>query len=174
MRKALLIAAVAVVAATGAIVGVIVSGGGGGSAEPASSSSSGTESTGSTGESSGTSSTGTTSTTRPISPLIPTTTAAIPPPPGPRSPRRKSFTVGTVDDSLAQRIPASARVQVNLSRRAGFDAIDISAFWRRGKTAPAPGTLRGIGNAAAAARHDGLHGGAREGDPGHRRRDRRQ
>jgi hypothetical protein len=45
---------------------------------------------------------------------------------------------------------------VNLSRRAGFDAIDISAFWQRGRTAPAPGTLRGIGNAAAAARHDGM------------------
>jgi hypothetical protein len=155
VRKALLIAAVAVVAATGAIVGVIVSAGGGGSAAPASS---GTASTGSTGGSSGTSSTltGTTSTTRPTSPLIPTTTAAIPPPPGPGSPRRKSFTVGTVDDSLAQRIPASARVQVNLSRRAGFDAVDISAFWQRGKTAPAPGTLRGIRNASAAARHDGM------------------
>jgi hypothetical protein len=159
VRKALLIAAVAVVAATGAIVGVIVSSGGsGGSAEPASSSSSGTGSTGSTGGSSGTrsTSTGTTSTTRPTSPLIPTTTAAIPPPPGRDSPRHKSFTVGTVDDSLAQRVPASARAQVNLSRRAGFDAIDISALWQRGRKAPAPGTLRGIGNAAAAARHDGM------------------
>ncbi len=162
MRKALLIAAVAVVAAAGAIVGVVVSSDGGGSAAPASSSSSssssGTASTGSTGGSSGTHSspTGTTSITGPTTPLVPTTTAAIPPPPSPRSPRRKSFTVGTVDDALAQRNPASARAQVNLSHRAGFDAIDISAFWQRGRTAPAPGTLRGIRNAAAAARRDDM------------------
>jgi hypothetical protein len=154
----MLIAAVAVVAATGAIVGVIVSSGGGGSAEPASSSFSGTASTGSTDGSSGTHSTptGTTSTTRPTAPLIPTTTASIPPPPGRRSPRRKSFTVGTVDDSLAQRNPASARAQVDLSHRAGFDAVDITAFWQRGQTAPVARTLRGIRNAAAAAHRDGM------------------
>jgi hypothetical protein len=153
VRKAILIAAVAVVAATGAIVGVIVSSGGGGSAEPASS---GTAGTGSTRGSSGTHSSPTTSTTGPGSPLIPTTTAEIPPPPGPGSPRGKTFTVGTVDDSLAQRNPASARAQVNLSHRAGFDAVDLSAVWQRGRIAPSPGTLRGIRNAAAAAHRDGM------------------
>jgi len=154
VRKALLIAAVAVVAAAGAIVGVIVSSGGGGSAQPASSS--GTGGTGSTSGSPGThsSQTGTTSTTQPTSRLIPTTTAAIPPPPGPRSPRRKSFTVGTVDDSVAQRIPAVARAQVDLSHRAGFDAVDISAVWQPGRLAPTAGTLRGIRNVAAAASRD--------------------
>jgi hypothetical protein len=156
----MLIAAVAVVAAAGAIVGVIVSSGGGGSAAPAPSSS-GTTSTGSTGGSSGTHSspTATTSTTRTFgttSPLIPTTTAAIPPPPRRRSPRRKSFTVGTVDDSLAQRNPASARRQVNLSHRAGFDAVDVSALWQRGQIEPTPGTLRGIRNASGAAHRDGM------------------
>jgi hypothetical protein len=154
----MLIAAVAIVAATGAIVGVIVSSGGGGSSAPAPSSS-GTATAGATAGLSGTHSTptGTTSTaTRPTSQLIPTTTAAIPPPPGPRSPRLKSFTVGTVDDALAQRIPASARAQVDLSHRAGFDAIDLTALWQRGRTAPAPGTLRGIRNAAAAAHRDGM------------------
>jgi hypothetical protein len=152
----MLIAAVAVVAAAGAIVGVIVSSGGGGSAGPASSF--GTAGTSSTSGSSGThsSQTGTTSATGPISPLIPTTTAEIPPPPGPRSPRRKSFTVGTVDDSLAQRNPASASAQVNLSHRAGFDAVDLSALWQRGRIAPTAGTLRGIRNAAAAAHRDGM------------------
>ena len=164
----MLIAAVAVVAAAGAIVGVIVSSGGGGSAAPPSTSSSSsissastssaTTSTGSRGGTTTThpSATGTTSTTGPPAPLIPTTTAAIPPPPSPRSPRRRSFTVGTVDDSLAQRNPASARAQVNLSHRAGFDAIDISALWQRGRVAPTAGTLLGIRNAAAAAHRDGM------------------
>ena len=131
MRKATLIAAVAIVAAAGAIVGVIVSSGDGGSAEPASS---GTSSSGSTSGSPGSGSTSTgTSTTGTTSPLIPTTTAAIPPPPGPGSPRLRSFLVGTVDDSLAQRNLASARAQVDLSHQAGFDAIDISAAWQRGE-----------------------------------------
>ena len=167
MRKATLIAAVAIVAAAGAIVGVIVSSGGGGSAEPASS---GTSSSGSTSGSPGSGSTSTgTSTTGTTSPLIPTTTAAIPPPPGPGSPRLRSFLVGTVDDSLAQRNLASARAQVDLSHRAGFDAIDISAAWQRGETAPAPGTLRGIRNAGEAAKRDNMrlylvswHGFAKE------------
>jgi hypothetical protein len=150
VRKALLIAAVAVLAAVGAIVGVIVSSGGGGS-----SAQSGTSAgSGGTATQTGSGDSGTGSTTTGINPLVPTTTAAIPPPPGPRSPRRRTFTIGTVDDSLAQRNPASARAQVDLSHRAGFDAIDISATWQRGQAAPSPGVLRGIRNAANAARRD--------------------
>ena len=171
MRKALLIAAVAVVAATGAIVGVIVSSGGGDSAGPGTSAASG--STGSTqtgpGGTSGRTTTGSTSTGPTVNPLVPTTTAAIPPPPGPGSPRLRSFMIGTVDDALAQRNPASARAQVDLSHRAGFDAVVISAAWQRGRTAPASGTLRGIRNAGAAAKRDHMrfflvswHGFARE------------
>ena len=171
MRKALLIAAVAVVAATGAIVGVIVSSGGGDSAGPGTSAASG--STGSTqtgpGGTSGRTTTGSTSTGPTVNPLVPTTTAAIPPPPGPGSPRLRSFMIGTVDDALAQRNPASARAQVDLSHRAGFDAVVISAAWQRGRTAPASGTLHGIRNAGAAAKRDHMrfflvswHGFARE------------
>ena len=152
----MLIAAVAVVAAVGAIVGVIVSSGGGGDAGPATTAASGPGGSTGTGPggTSGRTTTGSTSTGQTDNPLIPTTTAAIPPPPGPGSPRLKSFLVGTVDDSLAQRIPASARAQVDLSHRAGFDTVVISAAWQRGETAPVSGTLRGIRNAGAAAKRD--------------------
>jgi hypothetical protein len=153
----LLIAAVAVVAAAGAIVGVIVSSGGGGSsAQPATTGGSGasttTPQTGTTRHSTTTTGSGSTTTGGTVNPIVPTTTAAIPPPPSPQSPRRHSFTVGTVDDSLAQQSAAAATSQVELSQRAGFDAIDLSATWQHGQTAPARGTLRGIRNAAAAAR----------------------
>ncbi|MGZ4310077.1 MAG: hypothetical protein ACXVRG_12170 [Gaiellaceae bacterium] len=157
MRKAWLIGAVAILAAAGALVGVLVSSGSGGSsAKPGTSAVSG--STGSTapgpGGTSAQTTTASTSTGRKVNPLVPTTTAAIPPPPGPGSPRVRSFMVGTVDDSLAQRNPASARAQVDLSHRAGFDTIVISAGWQHGQTAPTAGVLRGIRNAGAAAKHD--------------------
>jgi hypothetical protein len=159
VKKPLLIGGVAVLASVGAIVGAIVSSGGGGSAEPASSAaaSSAAGSTATTTAATTTATTTTGSTTRrKTNPLVPTTTAAIPPPPPPDSPRARRFTVGTVDDALAQRNPASARAQVNLSHRAGFDAIVISAAWHAGLTAPQAGVLRGIRNAGAAAHRDGM------------------
>jgi hypothetical protein len=62
------------------------------------------------------------------------------------------LTVATVDDSLGQQDPAAARMLVDVSRRAGFDAVVLSAQWKRGRTRPDAGTLRGIGNVARAAR----------------------
>jgi hypothetical protein len=62
--------------------------------------------------------------------------------------------VGVVDDSLAQRDPASARRQVEISRSAGFDAVVLSALWEPGRTKPAAAALRGIHNAGAAARRE--------------------
>jgi hypothetical protein len=158
VRNAWLIAAVAVLAAGGALAAVIVSSGGGGKAQPAASS---TGPGGSTAPSTGgTTSKGTTTgattgvtapTTATTSP-VPATTSKIPPPPSPHSARTKVFTVGTVDDSLAQQDPTSARRLVHISHRAGFDAVVLSALWKRGQTRPAGATLRGIRNVAAAAR----------------------
>jgi hypothetical protein len=85
---------------------------------------------------------------------VPATTSKIPPPPGPHSKRAKVFTVATVDDSLGQQDLGAARLLVDISRRAGFDAVVLSAQWRRGRTQPDAGTLRGIRNVARAARAD--------------------
>jgi hypothetical protein len=60
--------------------------------------------------------------------------------------------VGVVDDSLGQNDPAVARERVDVSRRAGFDAVVLSSAWRRGLTQPPAGSLRGIKNVAAVAR----------------------
>jgi hypothetical protein len=85
---------------------------------------------------------------------VPATTSEIPPPPGPHSERRKVFTIGVVDDSLAQQDPASARSLVDISHRAGFDAVVISADWVRGRMRPPRAVVRGLGNVARAARAD--------------------
>jgi hypothetical protein len=82
------------------------------------------------------------------------TTSKIPPPPGPHSERKKVFTIGTVDDSLAQQDPGAARLLVDISHRAGFDAVVISAPWFRGRTGPQAAVVRGIRSAARAARAD--------------------
>jgi hypothetical protein len=87
---------------------------------------------------------------------LPTTTSAIPPPPGPGSPRRHTFTVAVVDDSLAQQRAASARTQVALSHRAGFDAVVLSAVWSHGRTKPPASVVRGIRNAAVASHAHGM------------------
>jgi hypothetical protein len=60
--------------------------------------------------------------------------------------------VGVVDDSLAQQDPASAREQVDISRRAGFDAVVLTAPWEPGRTKPSTDVLRGIHNAGMVAR----------------------
>ena len=150
MRKALLLGGLAVAAATGAVIAVIVSSGGGGSAQPAPSSSATTGSTSSRTSTGATTSVAPPSSTSPV----PATTSAIPPPPGPHSPRRRSFTVGVVDDSLAQQDPVSARSQVDISHRAGFDAVALSATWKRGHTRPSASLLRGIRNVASPTRAD--------------------
>jgi hypothetical protein len=83
---------------------------------------------------------------------VPATTSKIPPPPGPHSSRTKAFTVGVVDDSLAQQSSGSARQLVNLTYQAGFGAAVVSAPWVRGRTRPQRTVVRGILNVAAAAR----------------------
>jgi hypothetical protein len=161
VRKAWVIAAVAMLAAGGALAAVIVSSNDGHSAQPAVSS---TGPGGSTAPSTGGTTTGSTtagSTTGALPPPptattspVPATTSKIPPPPGPRSFRGKVLTVGVVDDSLAQQDPASAHRLVGLSHRAGFDAVVLSASWSRGQTKPQSGALRGIRNVARAASAD--------------------
>ena len=155
MRKAWLIAAVAVLAAAGAVAAVIVSSGGGKSSQPAPSAGATTGTTGST--TTGGTTTGTTTAVPPslttTSP-VPATTSKIPPPPSPHSERRKVFTIGVVDDALAQQNPAVARSLVDISHGAGFDAVVISASWKRGQTKPQGTAVRAIRNVARAARAD--------------------
>ena len=157
MRKALVLAGVAVLAATGALVAVIVSSGGGKGAQPGSSSGT-TITTGGTTSPHKTTSQGTTTGAAPpptatTSP-VPVTTSKIPPPPGPHSHRGRVFTVGVVDDSFAQQDPAAAQTLVDISHRAGFDAVVLSANWKRGRTKPESNVVRGIRNVASAARSD--------------------
>jgi hypothetical protein len=157
VRKPLLLGGLAVAAVAGAIVAVIVSSGGGGSAQPNASSRPSGPADSTRPTQSATTQRGTTTSVSPptstASP-VPATTSAIPPPPGPRSHRRRTFTIGVVDDSLAQQDPTSARSQVDISHRAGFDAVAVSALWRRGRTRPGVALLRGIRNVAAAAHSD--------------------
>jgi hypothetical protein len=160
VKKALVVAGVAAVALAGAIVAVVVaSGSGDTSARPGSSgdSTSVSESvSGSDSEQRSTQSTTTPSaaTSTATTPLVPVTTVELPPPPPPGSPRERTFIVGTVDDSLAQKRRAAARSQIDISHRAGFDAVAISAKWRRGRTKPPGAALRAIRNVAAATRRD--------------------
>ena len=149
----MLAAGVAVVAGAGAITAVVVSSHDhGSSARPASSTSPGGT----------TAPTGSGTTTVPGSPPplgtttspVPATTAQLPPAPGPKSPRRHSFVVGVVDDSPAQVDPAAAQERVDVSHRAGFDAVVVTTIWKSGQTQPAPGSLRGIHNVARAVRRD--------------------
>jgi hypothetical protein len=157
VRKAWLIAAVAVLAAGGALAAVIASSGSGKGSQAAPSSG-GSSASVPTGTGSGTT-TGPTTTGAVPPPLtttspVPATTSEIPPPPGPHSERRKVFTIGTVDDSLAQQDPGAARLLVDISHRAGFGAVIISAPWFRGRTQPQTAVVRGIRNVARAARGD--------------------
>jgi hypothetical protein len=91
---------------------------------------------------------GTTATT------TPTTSVRLPPPPGPGSPRARSLIVGVVDDALAQADRRVAQSQIDLSRRAGFDAAMISATWARGQRRPPAALVHALRNVAAAARRD--------------------
>ena len=74
----------------------------------------------------------------------------------PRGPRRRSFVVGTVDDSLVQHDPSAAQGQVDASRSAGFDAALVSATWQRGQRRPPASLVRVLRNVAAATRRDGM------------------
>jgi hypothetical protein len=80
---------------------------------------------------------------------LPTTTASIPPPPPPET-HRRTFSVGVVDDSLAQQIPAAAAAAVETSRRAGFETVVVSATWSRGLTKLPPTVLHALRNVQAA------------------------
>jgi len=161
VRKALIAAGVAVAAVAGAIAAVVVSSGGGESAQSGSagsvasttgaSSSSPLTSTSPTG---GSGTTGTTTAPTATTSPVPITTVELPPPPGPHSTRRRSFTVGVVDDSLAQQSRSAAAMLVDISHRASFDAVVISATWQPGRTTPRRSTLRAVRNVAAAARRD--------------------
>jgi hypothetical protein len=151
VKKALLAAGVAVAALAGVIVAVVVSSGGGTS-----------ESLPSTAMSSqahttvvSTSATPTAVTaSEPLSTTsAPATTVALPPP-SPTSPRRRSFLVGVVDDALAQQNAASAQLQVDISHRAGFDAVVLAAVWERGRTAPRRHNLHAFRNVASATRRN--------------------
>jgi hypothetical protein len=62
--------------------------------------------------------------------------------------------VGTVDDSLAQRNASAARTRVEMSRRAGFDAVILSVPWQRGQTRPSAGAVRGLQNVGRAVRDE--------------------
>jgi hypothetical protein len=166
VKKALLAAGVAVAAAAGVIAAVIVSSGSGGETArprsstppPASTTSVSTSSTLQPQEpSTGTTSAGppastTTPTAAPTTLAAPTTTAALPPAPSPRSHRRRTFAVGVVDDALAQQDLAAARTQVEISRRAGFDAVVLSATWVRGRKTPLRSTVHALRNVAVATR----------------------
>jgi len=83
---------------------------------------------------------------------LPTTTAAIPPPPPPHSSRVRTFSVGVVDDSLAQPTLAATSMAVAASQRAGFDTVVVSVGWSRGVKRPSPSALHRLGNISSAAR----------------------
>jgi hypothetical protein len=165
VRKDLLAVGIAVVAGAGAVAAVVVSSHGGGSAANALSStaqSTAGTSAGTVPTTPGSSVPGATSTSGgvPVVPPttttspVPATTAKLPPPPAPHGARLHAFTVGVVDDSLAQQDPAAADAAVNLSRRAGFGALVLTVTWKAGLTAPPTGSLRGVKNAARAAKRE--------------------
>ena len=170
MRKDLLAVGIAVVAGAGAVAAVVVSshdGSGAANALPSTAQSTpGTSGTSSTGTLPATATTGAsvpgatstsggvpvvppTTTTSPV----PATTAKLPPPPSPNGPRLHAFTVGVVDDSLAQQDRGREPTRPSTSRAARASARSRSR--RRGSaglTAPPPGSLRGTLNAARAAK----------------------
>ena len=169
MRNALIAAGVAVISVAGAVTAVVISSGSGGRtavpltqvAAPA------TTAAGTTAAPPPTQAGTTTRSQAPATPRshpqipahltesdstvsLPTTTAEIPPPPPPKSPRTRTFSVGVVDDSLAQQSPAAAASAVETSRRAGFDTVVVSATWSRGLTALPPHVLHALRNVQAA------------------------
>ena len=68
--------------------------------------------------------------------------------------KKRSFLVGTVDDSLVQVSPRFARAQMDASRAAGFDAAAVTATWHRGETAPPASLVRVLRNVTRAAAKD--------------------
>jgi len=145
---------VAVLAAASALAAVIISSGGDKKSQLATTSGSPAPTTTAQGTTTPATTAGAppppppTTTTSPV----PATTSKLPPPPGPHSARGKEFTVASVDDSLAQQDAHAARLLVGVSRRAGFDAVVVSAQWKRGRTRPDAATLRGIWNVARATK----------------------
>jgi hypothetical protein len=72
--------------------------------------------------------------------------------PASHSERTKTFLVGTADDALLQQDPSFAQHQVDVSRRAGFDAAVVSATWQKGQRQPSASLFHGLSNVAAATR----------------------
>ena len=170
MRNALIAAGVAVLALAGAVTAAVISSGSGGQAAaplkqvvaPATTAAAGSATRPGPPPPAGTSPRAQEPATPGSNPAIPsdlsasdttvslpTTTAAIPPPPPPER-HRRTFSVGVVDDSLAQQVPAAAASFVKTSRRAGFDTVVVSATWSRGLTKLPPRVLRGLRNVQAA------------------------
>ena len=142
MNKAVLAAVVAAAALSGVILAVVLSGGGGDDTTPGTSPTTGAQA--STGTSStAPATTGDPTTRREDTGRSTTSAAPAPPPPAPRGPRAKTFLVGTVDDSLAQRDPQFAQSQADVSHDAGFDTAVISARWQSGQRHP-PASLTSI------------------------------
>ena len=134
MKKAVLAAVVAAAALGGVILAVVLSGGSGDDSR-GNPTTTGAQAT--TAQSGTTPATTSDSTTRRETTTGRSTTSAAPaPPPPPRGPRARSFVLGTVDDSLAQRDPRFAQAQADVSRDAGFDAAVISAMWHPGERRP--------------------------------------
>jgi hypothetical protein len=164
---------VAVAAIGGVVAAMVLSSRGGGNSQAAPTTAStpaGTSAaTGTTQTPTSTVTTGTSTTKSTTTAPIPTRPVKLPPPPSPRSEKRRSFVVGTVDDSLAQQSAPFAQAQVDLSRDAGFDAAIVSATWQRGQRRPSGSLLTGLRNVARATARDHMqlmivvwHGLARE------------
>jgi hypothetical protein len=161
VRKAVLAGLVAAAAIGGVVAAMLLSsnGGGDGQAAPTGGSTAGgsTSTVGTTrAPTTGPGTTTAGSATRQTTTATPMTTRAIklPPPPSPRSTKRRSFVVGTVDDSLAQQSPQFAQGQVDLSRDAGFDAAVVSATWTRGQRRPPAALVAVLRNVSRATARD--------------------
>jgi hypothetical protein len=167
VRNALIAAGVAAVSVAGAVTAVVISSGSGGQTVPplSEAASPATTTLSATSTQTGTAPATQQPTTARAHPAIPadlsdsdttvslpTTTSAIPPPPPPKSRRDRTFSVGVVDDSVAQQRRPAAFAAVTTSRRAGFDTMVVSATWKHGLTKLPRRVLHALRNVEAAAR----------------------
>jgi hypothetical protein len=153
VKKAVLAAVVAAAAVGGVIAAMLLSSGGGNSASPTDSTAAPTRSARTDTATTHPTTTAAAPTTQ-TSPTAPVDTRSVklPPPPGPRSTKTRTFVVGTVDDALAQQDPHFAQAQVDLSRKAGFDAAAVSATWKQGQHRPPASLVRVLRTVATSAR----------------------
>jgi len=66
------------------------------------------------------------------------------------------MSVGAAEDSAKAPSLAIAKAKMDVAKLAGMDAIRLTAQWKTGKTAPAPGELAMLKNAVDAADLDGI------------------